>query len=101
MFSQLAKRLSRVPPADLFTDHAHYIKNERPTVLSRNQNMAVGGTVSHHIFWYWQIYRFYAAFSVSGLLFLVNNVPPQSLIGICNIWLIRTTKESSYQVVFC
>ena len=27
MFSQLAKRSARLLPADLCTDHAHYIKN--------------------------------------------------------------------------
>ena len=49
MFSQLAKRSSRVLPADFCTDHAHYVKNHRSTVLRRNKNMAVqGGTVSHY-----------------------------------------------------
>ena len=40
MFSQLAKRSARVLPADLCTDHEHYVKNHRPTVLRRNKNMA-------------------------------------------------------------
>ena len=31
MFSQLAKRSARVLPADLCTDHAHYVKNHRLT----------------------------------------------------------------------
>ena len=49
MFSQLAKRSARVLPADLCTDHAHYVKNHRSTVLSKNKNMAVDrGTVSHY-----------------------------------------------------
>ena len=49
MFSQLAKRSASVLPADLYTDHAHYVKNHRSTVLRRNKNMAVeGGTVSHY-----------------------------------------------------
>ena len=49
MFSQLAKRSARVLPADLCTDHAHYVKINRSTVLRRNKNMAVeGGTVSHY-----------------------------------------------------
>ena len=49
MFSQLAKRSARVLPADLCTDHAHYVKNHRSTVLRKNKNMAVeGGTVSHY-----------------------------------------------------
>ena len=49
MFSQLAKRSAGVLPADLSTDHAHYVKNHRSTVLRRNKNMAVEGeTVSHY-----------------------------------------------------
>ena len=48
MFSQLAKRSARVVPADLCTDHVHYVKKPRSTVLRKNKNMAVeGGTVSH------------------------------------------------------
>ena len=43
MFSQLAKRSAKVLPADLCTDHAHYVKNHRSTVLKRNKNMAVEG----------------------------------------------------------
>ena len=35
--------------ADLCTAYAHYVKNNRSTVLRRNKNMAVqGGTVSHY-----------------------------------------------------
>ena len=49
MFSQLAKRSARVLPADLCTDHAHYVKNHRSTVLTKNKNMAVESeTVSHY-----------------------------------------------------
>ena len=49
MFSQLAKRSARFLPADLCTDHAHYVKNHKSTVLRRNKSMAVeGGTVSHY-----------------------------------------------------
>ena len=49
MFSQLAKPSARGLPADLCTDHAHYVKNHRSTVLRKNKNMAVeGGTVSHY-----------------------------------------------------
>ena len=51
MFSQLAKRSARALPADLCADHAHYVKNNRSTVLRRNKIMAVpvqGGTVSHY-----------------------------------------------------
>ena len=48
MFSQLAKRSAKVLPADLCSDHAHYVKIHRSTVLRRNENIAVeGGTVSH------------------------------------------------------
>ena len=47
--SQLAKRTARVLPADLCTDHAHYVKNHRSTVLRKNKNMAVEcGAVSHY-----------------------------------------------------
>ena len=49
MFSQLAKPSARGLAADLCTDHAHYVKNHRSTVLRKNKNMAVeGGTVSHY-----------------------------------------------------
>ena len=37
MFSQLAKRSARVLPADLCTDHAHYVKIHTSTVLRRNK----------------------------------------------------------------
>ena len=40
MFSQLAKRSAMVLPADSSTDHAHYVKNHRSTVLRRKKNMA-------------------------------------------------------------
>ena len=47
MFSPLAERSARVLPADLCTDHVHYVKNHRSTVLRRNKNMAdEGRTVS-------------------------------------------------------
>ena len=49
MFSQLALRSARFLPADLCTDHAHYVKNHKSTVLRRNKIRAVeGGTVSHY-----------------------------------------------------
>ena len=61
MISQLAKRSARVLPADLCTDHAHYVRNHRSTVLRKNKNMVVeGGTVSHY--YILQIYSFYVAF---------------------------------------
>ena len=82
MFSQLAKRSARVLPADLCTDHAHYVKVHRSTVLRRNKNMAVeGGTVSHYyilvireFFYFMSLFRI-----VCGFLFLLNNFPLQSL----------------------
>ena len=46
MLSQLAKRSARVLPADLCTDHAHYVKTHRSTVL-RKSMVVEGGTVSH------------------------------------------------------
>ena len=49
MSSQLAQRSARVLPADLCTDHAHYVKNRRSTVLRRNKHMTVEDrTVSHY-----------------------------------------------------
>ena len=49
IFSKLAKRSARFLPADLSTDHAHYVKNHRSTVFRTNKNMAVEvGTVSHY-----------------------------------------------------
>ena len=37
IFLQLAKLSGRVLPADLCTDHAHYVKNHRSTVLRENR----------------------------------------------------------------
>ena len=37
MFSQLAKRSARVLPADMCTDHAHYVRHHRSTVLRKKQ----------------------------------------------------------------
>ena len=50
MVSRLAKRSARVLPAELCTDHVHYVdKSHRFKVLSRNKNMAAQGrTVSHY-----------------------------------------------------
>ena len=91
MFSQLAKRLSKVLPADLTTDHEHHVINQRSTVLRRNKNMVVkGGIVSHccilvirNLFIDF-IYQFPDI--LYGLLFLMNNFPLQSLeYTVCNI----------------
>ena len=38
MFSLLAKRSARVLPADLCTDHAHYVKNHRFNGFEKKQN---------------------------------------------------------------
>ena len=52
MFSQLAKRSERAFPADLCTDHAHYVKHRSSMVLRRNKNMVVqGGQFLAIIFW--------------------------------------------------
>ena len=68
---------------NLCTDHVHYVKNHRSTVLRRNENIAVeGGTVSHYYILVIPnfIARFYAAFqTVCGFPFLFNNIPLQSL----------------------
>ena len=87
MFSQLAKRSAKVLPADLCTDHAHYIKIHRSTVLRRNENMAVeGGTVSHYYILvirnfidFMSLFRHSVWFSFSVKQF------PFAEFGICNI----------------
>ena len=87
MFSELAKRSARVLPADLCTDHAHYVKIHRSTVLRRNKNMPVeGGTVSHYYILLIRKFIDLCRFSdiVCGFLFLLNNFPRHSF-GICNI----------------
>ena len=87
MFSQLAKRSAKVLPADLCTDHAHYVKNHRSTVLRKNKNMAVeGGTVSHYYILvirkfidFMSLFRHSVWFSFSVKQF------PSAEFGICNI----------------
>ena len=87
MFSQLAKRSARVLPADLCTDHAHYVKNHRSTVLRRNKNVAVeDGTVSHYYILvirkfidFMSLFRHSVWFSFSVKQF------PSAEFGICNI----------------
>ena len=88
MFSQLANRSARVLPADLRTDHAHYVKNQRSTVLRRNKNMAVEGrTVSHcyilvirKFIDFMSLFRHGVWFSFSVKQF------PSAELGICNIY---------------
>ena len=85
--SQLAKRSARVWPADLCTDHAHYVKNYGSTVLRKNKNMAVeGGTVSHYYILvirkfidFMSLFRHSVWFSFSVKHF------PFAEFGICNI----------------
>ena len=89
MFSQLAKRSARLMPADLCTDHAHYAKNHRSTVLRRNKSMTVeGGTVSHY---YIQVIRKFIDFMslfihTVWFSFSVKQFPSAES-GICNIQL--------------
>ena len=86
MFSQLAKRSARVLPADLCTDHAHYVKNQRSTGLRKNKNMAVdGGSVSHYYILvirkfidFMSLFRHSVWFSFSVKQF------PSADFGICN-----------------
>ena len=95
MFSQLAKQSARVLPADLCTDHAHYVKIHRSTVLRRNKNMAVeGGSVSHHYILvirafvdFMSLFRHRVWFSFSVKQF------PSAEFGICNIWLHTADKN--------
>ena len=82
MLSQLAKRSARILPADLCTDHVHYVKNHRSTVLRRDKKMAVeGGTISHYYIWYFANLLILSRFSgiVCGFRFLLNNFLRQSL----------------------
>ena len=87
MFSQLAKRSARILPADLCTDHAHYVKIHRSTVWRRKKNMAVeGGTVSHYYILVirkfidlMSLFRHSVWFSFSVKQF------PSAEFGICNI----------------
>ena len=68
MFSQLAKQSARVLPVDLCTDHAHYDKNHRLTVLKLGfeKKQKHGGTRRDWFlllyFGNLQIYWFYVAF---------------------------------------
>ena len=85
--SHLAKQSARVLPGDLCTDHAHYVKIHRSTVLRRNKNMAVeGGTVPHYYFLvirkfidFMSLFRQSVWFSFSVKQF------PSEEFGICNI----------------
>ena len=46
LFSQLAERSSRALPVYLFTDHPHYVTNQRSTVFEiRNKIMEVEGRI--------------------------------------------------------
>ena len=108
MFSQLAKQSARVLPADLCTDHAHYVKNHRSTVLRRNKNIkGQGRTVSHYyilvirkFFDFMSLFRLSVWFSFSVKQF------PSAEFGIwfatysC-VYLIGTAEELSYRAVFC
>ena len=99
MFSQLAKRSARVLPADLCTDHAHYVKIHKSTVLRRNKKMAVeGGTVSHFYILvirefvdFMSLFRHGVWFSFSVKQF------PSAEFGICNIQL-RTADKNRRRV---
>ena len=87
MLSQLAKRSARFLPADLSTDHAHYVKKHRSTVFRRNKNMAVEvGTVSlyyilviRNFIDFMSLFRHSVWFSFSVKQF------PSAESGICNI----------------
>ena len=103
MFSQLAKWSSRVFPVNLFTDHVHYVKNQRLTVLRRNKNLAFkGGIFSHHYILVIRKFIDFMPFFRNSVWFAFSCKQFSSPeFGICNIWLARTAEEFSYQVVFC
>ena len=106
MFSQLAKRSARGLSADLCTDHAHYVKNHRSTVLRKNKNMAVeGGIVSHYYILvirkfidFMSIFRHsvWFSFSVKQFPFAEFGYAAYS-----SVQLIRTAEELRYRAVFC
>ena len=89
------KAISKVLPADLCTDHAHYVKIHRSTVLRRNENMVVeGGTVSHDYILvickfidFMSLFRHSVWFSFSVTQF------PSAEFGICNIHLHTADKN--------
>ena len=112
MFSQLAKRSARLLPANLCTDHVHYVKNHRSTVLRRNKNMAVeGGTVSHYyILVIRKFIDFMSLFRHSVWFSFSVKQLPSAEFGICNIWFRTADKnrrwvaqgtELSVVVVIC
>ena len=85
-FKQFAKRSARVLPADLWTGHAHYVKNHRSTVKhgSRRRDCFSPG-FSLLYFGNSQIYWSYVAFQiVCGFLFSAKQFPSAEF-GICNI----------------
>ena len=100
MFSQLVKRSPRSLQTDLCTDHAHYVKNHKSTVLRRNKSMAVeGGTVSHYYILvirnfidFMSLFRHSVWFSFSVKQF------PSAEFGICNIQL-RIAAKNRRRVV--
>ena len=87
MFSQLANRSARFLPADLCTDHAHYVKNHSSKVFRRNKRMAVEvGNVSRYYILvirnfidFMLLFRHSVWFSFSVKQF------PSAEFGICNI----------------
>ena len=97
--NQLAKRSARVLPADLCTDHAHYVKIHTSTILRRNKNVAVeGGTVFHYYILvirkfidFMSLFRHRVWFSFSVEQF------PSAEFGICNI-LLRTADKNHRRV---
>ena len=81
------KAISKGLASGFGTDHAHYVKIHRSTVLRRNKNMAVeGGTVSHYYILVirkfidlMSLFRHSVWFSFSVKQF------PSAEFGICNI----------------
>ena len=85
MFLQLAKRSARVLPADLCTDHAHYVKTHRSTVLRKNM-VVEGGTVSHcYILVIRKFIDFMSLFRHSVWFSFSVKQFPSAEFGICNI----------------
>ena len=108
MFSQLAKQSARVLPADLCTDHAHYVKNHRSTVLRRNKKHDGPRPDCFSLLYFGnsQIYWFYVAFQTCVWFSFSVKQFPSAEFGIwfatySYVYLIRTAEELSYRAVFC
>ena len=96
-------RFNEINPNDVLTTcKAHYSKTKDQRFWRRNKIVAIkGGTVSHHYILvirkfidFMSLFRHSVWFALSFKQFSFAEF------RMCNIWLIRTTEELSYRVVF-